>query len=317
MSEYSVPFLRQPDGISCGATVAAMVLGTLKRRDNKAPVQALYPYIGTNPRTGTTPHGLIRGLSQFGVRAEYSAGDATPERLLALTQGSLVLLRLMAGGYAKHWIMAWRHGHEGIRTADPASGKGYGWEKDGLYQHWAMRGGEVVRVRLGKEYHLPLPQKPAIPGPWIPLPEQNDYWMLSRDAPVHTEISEEEVKQAVLLSARDGYLVPLPTQSDARTDCVFSIMGGWGLHEHLVVRSNHGDLMGGIALGQVWVVPEYRGQGLAKEMIWIASRPENAVHATLYPTHPKNEKCSRLFAATQRLALERMGHKNTQTHDFH
>jgi hypothetical protein len=48
-------------------------------------------------------------------------------------------------------------------------------------------------------------------------------------------------------------------------------------------------------------------------MLWVASRPENAVHATFYPVNPIQEKSVRFLEAVKNMAIARNSLKNNLT----
>jgi GNAT superfamily N-acetyltransferase len=247
----------------------------------------------------------------FGINSRHVNGDASRERLMALCENNMVLLRILAGGYAKHWIMAWKQGDNSFRTADPSSGKSYAWEQNGLMKHWGARDGEAVVIPISSEKHDPLPENIDLPKPWISLPEESESgWMIEAEAPMMEHWPEAKIEEAVQRSSKDGYVVPLPVQSYNYPNLMFLITGGWGIHEHMIVRNIKGELVGGIVQGRVWVRPEFRFQGIGKEMLWVASRPENAVHATFYPVNPIQEKSVRFLEAVKNMAIARNSLKN-------
>lgn len=143
VSEYedlvpSFDLVRQPDGITCGPTSAAMAIDWL--RGDKPNVLDVADAMGTDALTGTTDVRMARGLDQYGVawsRDLETAEDPVTELKRQLRDGRCVVaLRTLSLG--KHWVLAYASTRAGILVACPATGIRF-WPDAVCRRYWEAR----------------------------------------------------------------------------------------------------------------------------------------------------------------------------------
>ncbi len=124
----------QKTDYSCGAAALLSVLRYWKVYFGSE--KALYPILGTTPKDGTNPGGLVRGAQHFGLQAEFKTELRLSDLELAIAEGQTVILDLQAwpDNYDQPWIDRWEDGHYVVLMAldetylyamDPSTGGAY------------------------------------------------------------------------------------------------------------------------------------------------------------------------------------------------
>lgn len=153
VSEYedllpSFELVRQPDGITCGPTSAAMAIDWL--RGDRPNVPAVADAMGTDALTGTTDVRMARGLDQYGVswsRELEKADDPIIELKKELRGGRCVVaLRTLSLG--KHWVLAYASTRAGVLVACPATGVRF-WSDDACDRYWGARDYHSFMIKRG------------------------------------------------------------------------------------------------------------------------------------------------------------------------
>lgn len=315
----------QPDGISCGATAASMALDGLGLLP-AGGIPAVMRTIGTNPVTGTVPWGVVEGLRSLGVHARFHGAPSDPDaaaplRLKGLLKGAtgpnFVMLRILAGGYAKHWVIAEPTGENKVRVLDPASGRTYSGTAAQLAKDWSARGYEAITISADRDQHPGLSPMSRVepPSSGMPDPARTTLaeWLVHRsDRLVIVPIPDFGEDEARVIrnapgelerTASDPFLRNLAVQSAARPDLHFFVVGAAGAVESMVVKDRRsGEVLGGILNGLNYVPPEHRGRGIGPEMLLVAAA--NARFRFLMP-YSYSVEGYRTRLAAHRLAAER------------
>ena len=285
--------MAQPDAISCGATAASMVLKALGLLPSGgiADIQKL---IRTNPQTGTIPWAVVEGLANIGVVAQHredrtakSSPDTYIWRLLEDREGkNYVMLRLLVGGYGKHWVVAEKLPNGLISLIDPGNGAKIRGGFSSIVQHWVARNCEAITIPMNPTRHPakapPSDLTPASSG--MIKPEENSLldWLthkkqvptLVSNAVYERDFVHDPKDFGRLLDelAQDPYLRPLKGILGLKNKAAkFYVVGGPGYNESMVVSLN-GRVVGGLLNGKNYVLPEYRRQGLGADLLLTASQ---------------------------------------------
>lgn len=159
-----LPLVRQATDYSCGAAALLSVLyywGAFDGRESE-----LYQELGTTPKDGTEPAGLVRVARAHGLSAELKQGLTREDLRRALARGQTVILDIQAWRAPKStasWADDWDDGHyvvlAGLDAAnaylmDPSVAARYGWlpldELEARWHDFEDRHGRVRRyVRAG------------------------------------------------------------------------------------------------------------------------------------------------------------------------
>ena len=285
--------MAQPDAISCGATAASMVLKALGLLPpgGIADIQKL---IRTNPQTGTIPWAVVEGLANIGVVAQHredrtakSSPDSHIWRLLEDREGkNYVMLRLLVGGYGKHWVVAEKLPNGQISLIDPGNGAIIRQGFSSIVKDWVARNCEAITIPMNPTRHPakspPSDLTPASSG--MIKPEENSLldW-LTHKTPIPTLVSNAVYERDFVHDpkdfgrlldelAQDPYLRPLNGVLGIKNKAAkFYVVGGPGYNESMIVRLN-GRVVGGLLNGTNYVLPEYRRQGLGADLLLTASQ---------------------------------------------
>jgi len=120
ISIHPVPeLISQPDGYSCGATAAKMMLNVYAPA-NDLTLEEVKQLFLTNPATGTTHEGMINGLTALEIPYTRTFQAEKPFELVdeALKQNKLFLMRTAIHG-CKHWLLVYGKDKENYLIADP------------------------------------------------------------------------------------------------------------------------------------------------------------------------------------------------------
>lgn len=285
--------LAQSDGMSCGAMVAQMTVRALGFHPDLA-LQDFSLAVGTNQRTGTVPRGLLDGFAGLGVTATFERPGGTA-RLKSLVRGEdglgpkYALLRVLIGAGTKHWILcdgvALETGH--LHIVDPGPGERTLRSASEIDHIWRSRSWDSVLVPATPGAHLaarmvPLQPRDVKPPPG-PVPvhlTRIEEWCGGREIIPTRGLDERRrdriaaVRNAIRRAANDLYLARLPWASPRYPDLRFSVEGGRGLLETMVVQHQDAagrlSLVAGIEGGTTWVAPSERGLGIGAEMLLAA-----------------------------------------------
>ena len=139
ISIHPVPeLITQPDGYSCGATAAKMMLD-MYNPVNNLTLEEVKGLFLTNPSTGTTHEGMIHGLDALGVPYTRTFQNETPFETVdaALKLNKLFLMRTSIHG-CKHWLLVYGKDRESYLIADPM-GRYWVCSKEFMDEIWGCR----------------------------------------------------------------------------------------------------------------------------------------------------------------------------------
>lgn len=130
-----VPIFRQSTDYSCGAASLISILYYYDVFDGTE--SELFPILGTDPKVGTAPSGIVTGAIHFGLKAKLKTEVTFEEIAEALKRKEPVIVNYQAWAEKTptSWVNEWDDGHYGVAVdlddnwiylMDPVLGNRYG-----------------------------------------------------------------------------------------------------------------------------------------------------------------------------------------------
>ena len=170
-------WLRQRDGVTCGPSVAVMA-GALLDADYGAPlndagaqrwfaaeqgrvhrsVNLLWPRA-----LGTTPAGMARALSAYGVPYRWRPAPGGVDDVTAALQAERPVAMLIGAAIPRHWVLLTALRDQTVRTYEPSSGRLLDVDLTDI------RGARLRGLGFPRPFAFVLPTAgPAVPAPRPP-----------------------------------------------------------------------------------------------------------------------------------------------------
>jgi ABC-type bacteriocin/lantibiotic exporters, contain an N-terminal double-glycine peptidase domain len=282
----------QPDAISCGATCVRMIMNALDFYP-RLTIPQIMEVIGTNPVVGTTPARTLSGLDGIGVYGELKTNPLNPiATLVGLSlKQELTMFRVATPG--KHWVVldpAKKVTPDNVPVLCPSLGRIDVPMKQFL-ESWISRGGQALTFSPNRNWHQASREELSLDEIMDRLPKLIHETPLSAfargmviadhewGAAEHRMVENAELE--IRKAARDPWSRPIGYQTD---DYLFRATGGDYISPVMVVQSRKtGEVVAGISHGTRWVNPDFRGQGLGRELV-LAAYHDRAIRF-LYPSH--------------------------------